>query len=80
MREGLEADRLLADPMFVKVLAKFEEGAFTDWRAATTVQKREECHAVLKALDGITTELRKLVGAKVAKEAEDKRFGRNPKR
>ena len=80
IRDGLEAERLLADPTFKKVLKRVEDGAFTDWKAATTVQKREECHAILKATDGIVVELNRMSGARVAKEAEDKRYNRNPKR
>ena len=79
-RLALEAERLLADPTLKMACERLEQKQVASWKLATTTQQRETCHATVKAADGLMAELRIMADVKAKTDAEDKRYGRNPKR
>lgn len=75
-KDGEAAERLLVDPAFVKAMQRLENDAVFRWKAAKTVEQREEIHATLRAVASIRDSLDAMKGDKRYVEGNDKLYGR----
>ena len=77
---GREAQRLLDDEYLNAAFASLEAHYIDVWKNSADPTTREKCHSLIQAIEGVRTELRKMVGDKTMKDAQDARFGRNQKK
>lgn len=61
VRKGLEAERLLTDPLLQEAISTAVESAKDAWIAAQTVEERERCWMRVWALNAVTDQLRAIV-------------------
>ena len=67
IRDGLDAQRLLDDPVFRGAVAKVDADLVKEWRVATTKKDREQAWAKQAALDEVIRRIRVIVeGGQVA--------------
>ena len=78
--DGRGAERLLNDATLMKVLARMEETWIAQWKIAKSKDEREKFHSNVAAIGDIRAALESMKQTKANAEAEDKRYGRQPKR
>lgn len=61
IERGFQAAGLLENPAFKDALAKLRDIYVKDWIAATTTERREECHHKMAALSTLIQELQSLM-------------------
>jgi hypothetical protein len=80
MTEGHLSKAILEDETFKNAVRKAEENILNDWKQATTVDAREECHYKLVGLRSILSQLKIPVVTmfnlieKLSEEAEEVRY------
>jgi len=61
VRRGLEAERLLTEPLLQEAITTAIESATDSWMAAQTVEERERCWMRVWALNAVMEQLRAIV-------------------
>ena len=55
---GAQAERLMTDPVFRRAVSDLESQITETWKAATTLEAREQAHAEFTGLHSVVRQLR----------------------